>query len=81
MFSRPVPLVILNTLVFGKLFFCSTVWAGTFKQNLQKLQLVQNFAARLVTNTKKVDQTSITPGVPVALSQVSAGSAECHTFV
>ena len=30
----------------------------TFKQNLPKLQLVQNFAARLVTNTKKFDHVT-----------------------
>ena len=57
--SRPVLSIILNSLVFSKLFYCSTVWAGTFKQNLQKLQLVQNFAARIVTNTDKFDH--ITP--------------------
>ena len=59
LFSRPVLLMILNSLVFSKLFYCSTVWAGIFKQNLQKLQLVQNFAARIVTNTNKFDH--ITP--------------------
>jgi hypothetical protein len=48
-------LVILNSLVFSKLFYCSTVWSGTTKQNIQKLQLVQNFAARVLTNTKKFD--------------------------
>ena len=30
----------------------------TFKQNLPKLQLVQNVAARLVTNTKKFDHVT-----------------------
>ena len=59
LFSRTVLSIILNSLVFSKLFYCSTVWAGTFKQNLQKLQLVQNFAARIVTNTNKFDH--ITP--------------------
>ena len=58
LFSRPVLLMILNSLVFSKLYYCSTVWAGTFKQNLQKLQLVQNFAARIVTNTKKFDHVT-----------------------
>ena len=35
LFSRPVLLMILNSLVLSKLFYCSTVWAGTFKQNPQ----------------------------------------------
>ena len=34
LFSRPVLSMILNSPVFSKLFYCSTVWAGTFKQNL-----------------------------------------------
>ena len=58
LFSEPLLLTILNALVFSKLFYCSTVWAGTFQQNLQKLQLVQNFAARILTGTKKFDHIS-----------------------
>ena len=46
LFTKPVLSTTLNSLIFSKLFYCSTVWAGTAKQNLQKLQLVQNFAAR-----------------------------------
>ena len=38
---------------------CSTVWANTSKQNLKKLQNVQNFAARILTNSRKFDH--ITP--------------------
>ena len=44
--------------MFSKLFYCFTVWAGTPKQNLQKLQLVKNFAARVLTDTKKFDHIS-----------------------
>ena len=29
LFSRPVMLMILNSPVFSKLFYCSLVWAGT----------------------------------------------------
>ena len=48
LFTKPVLSNILNSLIFRKkLFYCSTVWAGTSKQNLEKLQLVQNFAARV----------------------------------
>ena len=43
LFSKSVPFTILNCLVFGKLFCCSTVSSGTLKQNIHKLQLVQNF--------------------------------------
>ena len=57
LFTKPVLSTILNSLIFSKLFHCSTVWAGTSKQNLQKLQ-VQNFAARVLTDTKKIDHIS-----------------------
>ena len=58
LFTKPVLSTILNYLIFSKLFYCSTVWAGTSKQNLQKLQSVQNFAARVLTDTKKFDHIS-----------------------
>ena len=51
----------LNSLGFSKLFYCSTVWSGTSKDNVHKLQLLQNFAARILTtltNTKKFDHIS-----------------------
>ena len=56
--TTPVLSTILNSLIFSKLFYCSTVWTGTSKQNLQKLQLVQNFAAHVLTDTKKFDHIS-----------------------
>ena len=51
--------IILNSLVFSKLFYCSTVWSGTSKENIHKLQHMQNFTSGILTNTKKFDP--ITP--------------------
>ena len=56
--SKSVLTTILNCLVFCKLFYCSTVWSRTFAHNINKLQLVQNFAARVLTNTKTFDHIS-----------------------
>ena len=39
LFTKEVLLVILNSLVFSKLFYCSTLWSGTAQQNIRKLQL------------------------------------------
>ena len=39
----------MNSLVLNKLFYCSTVWSGTSQQNICRLQLLQNFAARILT--------------------------------
>ena len=43
----------------NKLFCCSSVWGNTSQQNIKKLQSVQNFAARIISGTRKFDH--ITP--------------------
>ena len=48
----------LNAFVFSKLFYCSTVWRNTSKGNVRKLQLVQNYACRIVTGLRKYDHIS-----------------------
>ena len=58
-FDKRTLLTIINALVFSKLFYCSNVWANTSKSNVSKLQSIQNFAARIATNTRKYDH--ITP--------------------
>ena len=40
-------------------FYCSSVWSNTAAKNVKKLQLIQNFAARIITNTHKYEH--ITP--------------------
>ena len=55
LFPKDVRLIITNALVFSKLFHCSTVWSGTTKQNIKKLQLIQNFAALILTGVRKYD--------------------------
>ena len=48
----------MNCFVFSKLYYCSTVWSNTSKHNINKLHLVQNFAARVVLGLKKFDHSS-----------------------
>ena len=50
---------VINELVFSRLYYCSPVWSSTTKKNISKLQKIQNFAARMITNTRKFDY--ITP--------------------
>ena len=38
-----------------KLYYCSPVWSDTTKKNNSKLQKIQNFATRIITNTRKFD--------------------------
>ena len=58
-FDKTTLKLIINALVFSKLFYCSSVWSNTTQKNLNKLQLVQNFVARIITNKRKYDH--ITP--------------------
>ena len=49
---------IIKALVLSKFCYCSSVWANSSKRNLKKLQRVQNFAARIITGTKKLEHFS-----------------------
>ena len=49
---------LINDFVFSKLFYCSTVWSSTSKKNIRKLQLVQNYACRIVAGLRKYDHVS-----------------------
>ena len=60
LFDKASLFTIINSLVFSKMFYCSTVWAGTTKSNISKLQLVLNFAARLLSGKRKYDHISPT---------------------
>ena len=57
-FDKRTLLMIINSLVFSKLFYCSNVWANTSKCNINKLQAVQNFACRIVSGARKYDHTT-----------------------
>ena len=51
-------ITIINALVFSKLYYCSSVWSNTTMSKVNKLQKVQNFAARIVSDTRKYDHIS-----------------------
>ena len=53
--------MIISALVMSKLYYCSSVWSNTSIGNIKKLQGVQNFACRIITNTRKFDH--ITPAL------------------
>ena len=54
-FYHKIILLIISALVMSKLLYFSTVWANTSDKNIKKLQAIQNFACKIVTNTKKYD--------------------------
>ena len=51
-------LLIINSFCFSRLFYCSSVWSNTSATNIHKLQLVQNFAARIILGLRKYDHIS-----------------------
>ena len=51
-------LLIINSFVFSSLFYSSSEWSNTFATNIYKLQLVQNFAARIILGLRKYDHIS-----------------------
>jgi len=58
-FDKHALIIIINALVFSKLFYCSSVLSNTTQVNLDKLQAVQNFACHILCGAKKFDH--ITP--------------------
>jgi hypothetical protein len=58
-FRKNLLITVINALVFSKLYYCSSLWSNTSCSNLSRLQGVQNFAARVVSNRRKFDH--ITP--------------------
>ena len=60
-FKEDLRITIINALVFSKLYYCSSVWSNTTDTNIRKLQSVQNFVERIVSNTKKYDH--VTPAL------------------
>ena len=57
-FRKDILVTIINSLVISKLYYCSSVWSNTSASNIRKLQGVQNFAARIVSGTRKFDHVS-----------------------
>ena len=51
--------IIVNALVFSKLYYYFKVWSNTSECNLSRIHAVQNFAARsVVSNSRKYDHIS-----------------------
>ena len=48
---------LISSLALKMLYF-STVWSNTSTTNIKKLQLVQNFACKIVTKTRKFDHVT-----------------------
>ena len=56
--DRKTLLLIMNSFVFSKLLYCSTVWSNTSNSSIAKLQKIQNFAGRIILGLRKYDHIS-----------------------
>ena len=54
-FDKDLIITIIKGLVFSKMFYCSSVWSNTSATNISKLQAIQNFAAHIVSGSRKFD--------------------------
>ena len=53
--------LVIHSLALSKLFYCSSIWSKTYKENVKKMQLVPNFAARIIVGLRKFDH--VTPAL------------------
>ena len=56
--DRDLLTIVIQSLVFIKMYYCSIVWSNTTASNICKLQAVQNFAARIITNSRTFDHVT-----------------------
>ena len=49
---------LVHAFIFSRLDHCNSVFTGLTITSIRKLQLIQNAAARVLTNTKRVDHIS-----------------------
>ena len=56
--DRDLLTIVIQSLVFSKMYYCSIVWSNTTASNICKLQAVQNFAARIITNSREFDHVT-----------------------
>lgn len=53
--------MLITSLAFSKMLYCSSVWSNNTLQNIIRLQSIQNFASKIVTNSRKFDH--VTPSL------------------
>ena len=60
LFNQVTLLIIINLLVMRKIDYCncSVIWSSASESNIKKIQLLQNFAARIITGRQKLDDLS-----------------------
>ena len=58
LFSKVALTLKVNFLIFSRLYYWCTIWSGTTNCNIRKPQLIQNFAAGIITDLRKYDHVT-----------------------
>ncbi len=59
LFNQSTLTSIINALVMSKIYYWSSIWSNTSEENIKKIQLIQNYAARVIAgNVGKYDHVS-----------------------
>ena len=61
LFDQKTLAMIIDTLVMSKINYCSSVWSNTSEGNIEKIQSIQNYAARIISGVQKFHH--ITPTI------------------
>ena len=57
-FDKETLQLLIESVVFSKMLYCSSVWSNTTAQNINKILSIQNFACNIITNSKKSDHVT-----------------------
>ena len=57
-FDKETLKLLITSLVFSKMLYCSTVWSNTSTQNINKLQSIQNLASKIIMNSRNFDHVT-----------------------
>ena len=57
-FDKETLKLLIISLVFSKMLYCPTASSNTSSQNINKLQSIQNFARKIITNSRKFDHVT-----------------------
>ena len=57
-FDKETLKLLITSLGFSRMLHCLTVWSSTSSQNINKPQSIQNFASRIVKNSRKFDHVT-----------------------
>ena len=57
-FDKETLQLLIESVVFSKMLYCSSVWSNATAQNITKIQSIQSFTCKIITNSKKSDHVT-----------------------